>query len=70
MDKLIRDMEQAGYDAKKNGGHSAPGLNPHVREALAAAPVGEPRTIEIMQAFSRGFKRRVSEDLRELGYDF
>ena len=62
MDKFF----EAGKDAHAKGKMRAPAFSATVREALVNLPVGDPRVMEILQAFTDGFDSAVETELKEI----
>lgn len=54
---------EAGKAAHANGDMRAPLFNADVQKALIDLPVGDPRVLDIMQAFTNGFDAAVEVEV-------
>lgn len=61
---------EAGKAAYANGDMRAPILNADVQQALIDLPVGDPRVLDIMQAFTNGFDAAAEVELSEIVANF
>lgn len=60
------DLEAAGRRAYLNNEPAAPALNAEVMAAVGDGPVGEPRTVAVMRAFTRGYEAERQAELDRL----
>lgn len=58
--------EQEGYEARSEGRMRA--VSQKVLDYIGNGPVGEPRTIRLMQAFYAGWQRHEDEEMKSLGF--
>lgn len=66
----LEELETEGYNAHQRGDSSAPAANELVMSTLAVMDpmVGDRRSMELFQAFSKGWNRGVEEELDALGF--
>lgn len=65
LNDLIRDIESQGKSGFDDGALRAPALNALVRKSLEGIPVGDPRAIQIMEAYTRGWEAAAGEAAQE-----
>lgn len=63
---ITLDCEQEGYNARSEGRMRV--VSQKVLDHIGDVPVGQPRTIRLMQAFYAGWQRHEDEEMRALGF--
>lgn len=65
-DHEVQKAHHYGVAACVAGRPRVPAADQNLRDLIGAAKVGEPRTIDLMQAWDRGYSAQIDEDIRRL----